>query len=263
MRDVTLKITGLERTAIEVGSDEDSFTYRSYNYIIQLEKVLVGAGEIQPGEHGSNFTFKLPTDAIPTYNGFHSKISYLIRAQVDIPFWFDLKTQKTFWVLYGLETIMSWAKPVSFATTNYQTDDSLFVSNNGFFGPKKVKPSFLIELDKDTFLAGEALTGRITIKNKLQKTIRKVKLLLRAKEYAWAQGYSRYRTVEKHKFKIEMDNIIEGVPSPFSIAIPPRVRTGFNGMYSRVDWFLEAQLDIAFAFDIKAKQQIRIYHYCP
>jgi hypothetical protein len=258
-RDVTLKITGLEKTSIEVGDDDDSWTYHSYNHIFEITDILAGSGELPPGEHRSTFSFKVPENAIPSYRGFNVDITYIVLAHVDIPFWFDLKTQKTFYVLYRLDNIRSWAKPVSFASPDFYTEDSICSTDIGLFGPKGPKPSFLIELDKDTFLAGEDITGKITIKNKSDKTIRKVKLLLRAKEYAWADGYSRYLTKEKFKFRIEMYNISEGSPSPFKITIPRNVKSSFKGMYSRLDWFLEAQLDIAFGFDVKAKQKIAIY----
>jgi hypothetical protein len=180
---------------------------------------------------------------------------------VDIPLWFDLKAEKEFHVLYHPDVIRSWSKPVSFASPDFHSDDSRYGTDMGLFGPKSPKPSFLIELDRDTFLAGEDITGRIIVKNKSDKTIRKVKLLLRAKEYAWAEGHSEYYTKEKHKFKIQMYKITEGSPSPFTITIPRDARSSFKGMYSRLDWFLEAQLDIAFGFDIKAKQEIAIYQW--
>jgi hypothetical protein len=260
-RDVTLKISGLERTSIEVGDDEDSITYHSYNYIFEITDILAGSGELPPGEHRSTFSFKIPEDSIPSYNGSNVDINYFVRAQVDIPFWFDLKAEKEFYILYHPDIIRSWAKPVSFASAEFHSYDSKYGSDMGLFGPKSPKPSFLIELDRDTYFVGEEITGRIIVKNKSDKTIRKVKLLLRAKEYAWADGYSRYITKEKHKFKIQMYKISEGQPSPFKITIPRDVRSSFKGMYSRLDWFIEAQLDIAFGFDIKAKQQIAIYQW--
>ena len=165
-RDVTLKIIGLERTSIEVGSGEDSTTYHSYNYIFEIKDILAGSGELPPGEHRSTFSFKVPENALPSYHGFNVDITYKIHAQVDIPFWFDLKSQKTFYVLYHPDNIRSWVKPVSFASPEFHSYDSIYGTEMGLFGPKGQKPSFLIELDKDTYLAGEEITGRITLKNK-------------------------------------------------------------------------------------------------
>ena len=54
-----------------------------------------------------------------------------------------------------------------------------------------------------------------------------------------------------------MGDIVEGVPSKFSIPIPRNVKTSFEGAFSRLNWFLRFNLDIA--FDVKVQKKISIY----
>ena len=68
-------------------------------------------------------------------------------------------------------------------------------------------------------------------------------------------------TLAKYKNRINIENIIEGIPSEFIIEIPRRVRTSYNGIFSRCEWFLEFNLDIALAFDEKVILPIKIYQW--
>jgi hypothetical protein len=185
----------------------------------------------------------------------------MITARVDVPLWFDVKTQKTFWVLYDSEKIQQLAEQATFASKYFHENKESSTGVLGILSLDQPKPGMQIELDKNTFRAGDDITGRITIKNPTQKIIRKVKVLLRAKEYANAQGHTRYITLKKHKFRIEKENIIEGVPSPFIIPIPRTVKTSYHGILSRCEWFLEFQVDIALGFDVKVKHKINIYQW--
>lgn len=260
-RNVRLRIMGIERTRVVEGYGEDSYTYVSENHMIDIRDRLMERSVLPPGEYGSTISFRIPESALPTYNGRNATVYYMIKARVDVPLWFDVKTQKTFWVLYDSEKIQQSAAPVSFASKYYHENIKPSSGVIGILSLDKPKPGMLIELDKNILLAGDDITGRITIKNPTQKTIRKVKVLLRAKEYANAQGHSKYITLEKYKYKIERENIIEDIPFVFTIPIPRTVKTSYLGSLSRCDWFLEFQLDIALGFDVKVKHQIKIYQW--
>jgi len=259
IRNIRLQVIGLEKTSVTVSHGKYSTTYYGKNYIINLKRNLENKNELQPGEHQYPINFQIPKNALPTYSGINAEVFYIIKVRADVPLWFDVKTQKRFRVLYNIDTISQLEK--SIATTSKHFPKLLEGAriSSGFFSDDKPRPGFLIELDKNTFLAGETIIGRITINNPTQKKLRKVDVLLRAKEFANAQGHRRHVTADKHKAKIDINELIEGIPSKFEIKIPKKVRTSYCGFISRCNWFLEFNLDIALAFDEKATLSINIY----
>lgn len=267
LRNILLEIRGLEKTCVGVEEedpfdDEDGSTYTRYhstNYVIDLRTHLAEGGELPPGEHTYPIHFQVPPNAVPTYSGTNTTVSYLIKARVDIPWWFDVKTQKSLRVQLDPDIVRKMGKKRSAASKHFiRRHDALSLPQD-YQDVEKPKPGLLVELDKDVYFAGEQIFGRMTILNPKKKRIRKVDVVFRAKEYAWAQGHTKYITVEKHKSKIEGDGIMEGMPSSFSIPIPMRMKTSFSGSISRLDWFLEFDVDIAFGFNVKAKCPISIY----
>jgi len=265
MRSLTLEIEGAERTKIERRrrSGKHSYTavYHAEAKIFEKIEYLSGHDILPPGEYKYPFNFMVPLDAIPSYSGSSANVEYTVTAKIDVPMWFDKKKVTDFYVYYNPEKIKGSAKQLSFASDNYPITDYENVTPSGLLGGKKPKPSFLVELHSDTYFAGDNIECNLTLKNKSKKRIRKMKILLRAKEYAAAQGYSEDRTVNKYKRKIGIDEIIEGVPSKFQIPIPPQAKTTHSGVISNCRWYLEFQLDIAFAFDIKAKQEFKVFKW--
>jgi hypothetical protein len=267
-RDILLEVKGLERTSVGVwkedSDDDDGSTYTCYhstNYVIDLCMHLAEGGELPPGEHTYPIWFQVPPNALPTYSGNNTDVSYLIRARVDVPWWFDVRTQKSFCVQLDPDIVRKMRKKVSAASKHFiQQPDALTLPPDNQ-DIKKPRPGILVELDRDAYLAGEQIFGRITILNPKEKRIRKVDVVFTAKEYAWAEGHTKYITVEKYKSRIGADQILEGVPSSFSIPIPRKVKTSFSGSISRLDWSLEFNVDIAFGFDVKAACPISIYQW--
>jgi hypothetical protein len=261
VRDVVFTIIGEEETRIHVQSGKHGHTYTDTFPIMQINRTVFGEGVLQPDEYRSDFSFQIPNTAPATYYGKNTKVTYKIKAHADVPLWFDVKTKKGFMILWNPELVRQMAKPITFATVNFEDYPDLELSQRYRAGFGKPKPSFYVELDRNTYLAGDEITGRITVKNPTNKRLRKVDVLLRAKEFATAAGYARNITVEKHKSRIDFDNINEGVPTPFSIPIPRNVRSSFCGNISRLNWYLEMNLDVAFAFDVKADTELAIYQW--
>jgi sporulation-control protein spo0M len=259
VRKIKLLIQGLERTSITVSSGKHSHTYIARNYIFDHRGQLAERGILDAGEHKSDISFKIPEHALPTYSGTNAKVNYMVKVQADVPFWFDVKAQKTFWVIYDPARVQASTKPISMASKHYIPPGSPLPDDTGFFDLDKPKPGLYVELDRDTYFPGEYIKGKITINNPTDKTIRKVKVLLLSEEYATAQGHSRHTKMQKHKHKLEKYDISEGTPFPFSIPVPKNVYSTYNGMYSRLYWKLRLKLDIAFGFDEKLEIPIKIY----
>ena len=262
VRYVDFSIIGEEKTRVSVQSGKSSYKYSDSYFVMYVNKTIFGEGILQPDEYRSDFSIQIPPNALPTYSGINTDVYYKVQAHADVPLWFDVKTKKGFTVLYNPEVIRAMARPISFATDNYMDYSTLGLrveyQGSGFGKPK---PSFSVELDSNTYLAGDNITGRVRVKNPTKKRIRKLDVVLRAKEYASAGGYSNNITVEKLKSKISFDDLIEDVPTQISIPIPRTVRTGFSGAISRLTWYLELNLDVAYAFDVKTSQELAIYQW--
>jgi hypothetical protein len=265
VRKLTLRLVGSEKVKIDsegsIGDKYDWGSYVSTFPIITKTEYLTPKIEIPEGEHHRKFSFKLPSDAFPSYRGSHAKVTYLLKAHADVPLWFDVKTQRTFWVMYDPSYIQLLSKPISSSTGDFYPLNSKPKRRKGLFGEKEPKPSFRVDLDKNTFLAGETITGTILIRNPTDKTIRKVKVKLWAREYASAQGETKYSTSREFNHKLEMHELVLDVPSKFAIPIPRNVVTSYTGRCSNCVWYLDFQLDIAFARDVKKSIPIAIYQW--
>ena len=265
VRKLTLRFTGIEKVKIDsegsVGDKYDWGSYTSTFPIITKTEHLTPKMQIPEGEHHRKFSFTLPNDALPSYRGVHANVTYLLKTHADVPFWFDVKTQRTIWVMYHPSNIQLLSKSISSSTEDFYPLNSKPKRRKGLFGEKEPKPSFKVDLDKNTFLAGETITGMILIRNPTEKTIRKVKIKLWAQEYASAQGETKYTTRRVFKHAIEMDELVLDTPTNFAIPIPRNVATSYTGRFSNCVWYLDFQLDIAFTRDVKKSIPIAIYQW--
>jgi hypothetical protein len=264
---IALEILGLEMTSFTVHDwgrmewEEDDSTKQSSNYIINIRERLAKQNELLPSEHKYPISFQIPSDAPASYSGKNINIKYIINVQAIVPFWFDLKTEREFWVLYNRKAIQKMTKPLSFASENFQPQSMSSPTASSLMGDSKSKSSFLVELEKDAYLAGEEITGKITINNPSHKKFRKIDVLLKAEEYAYAKENKEYKVVEKHKSRIDEGDIVDSVPSKFSIPIPRDAITSFEGAFSSLNWYLQFNLDIGLTSDEKAQQKIYIYQW--
>jgi hypothetical protein len=115
------------------------------------------------------------------------------------------------------------------------------------------------------FSPGQTLRGKVIAlllqnseENK-KENIRGMKITLTGIEHAFAQGFQRVSTIEKHEKKIELNKNGENdADFPFEFQIPDGIKQSYVGKYSEYFWGLEAKINIAWSSDIIARTIIEI-----
>jgi hypothetical protein len=249
-RSVKLLFAGSERTRITRSHGKTSSTYREKNTMVKEAIILHSPAyendmELEPGNYVFEFDFVLPEYALPSYSGRHVTIGYNLKANVDVPWWFDIDAKRPVYVFRSRDPLGLLQKPVRFASNNYS-----FMQSN--------KPSFLVELRKNGFIAGEGIDGTVLLKNMYASNLRKIYVHLIGAEFAQAQGRTEYKHPFKYRIEIPVNDMAEGVPRMFRFPIPKNIPSSYEGRYSYFRWGLEVGLDIPIAFDVKAVHPVEI-----
>ncbi|UCG70271.1 MAG: hypothetical protein JSV09_04440 [Thermoplasmata archaeon] len=249
-RAIKLNVVGLEETSITVGSGDDSRTYRERNFLLKNEIILHGPQfeknvELPPGNYLFKFEYVIPENALPSYKGTNSSVTYKLRAKVDVPLWFDIEDKKEIFVFRNRGALKLLTHPARFWSENFSN-----------LNPDK--PGFSVELTKTGYLAGEAIEGTVNLKNMATSRIRHIYIRLLGEEFAWASGYHRNVTQQKHEIEISVANMVEGIPKLFFLPIPRDAPTSYEGLFSNFRWAVEVGLDIPFGFDVKALHPVEI-----
>ena len=262
-RGVRVYLEGSENTSISVtrgsGKNRRTVTYTSENRILSEGFVLFGGqgvgtlkamGEtfkslagtldyplLAAGEYEYPFEFELPGDALPTWSGPHARVGYSLRAEVDVPVGLDLTFNGVLYVI----------PPESWTIIPARRSERHVPG--GLFGAFQADVSMEFEFKGCPLRWKERLEGRLHIKNRSQKKIRGATVSLLAVEHAEADGYVRDTT----------SAILEGffkTPNPagaehevtFGFVLDPSL-TPYQGDFSRVVYWLQAELDVKFAGD--------------
>lgn len=255
-RDVVVEIYGNEHTHITITryspstKTNTSTTYTEDVPLISKETSLLNkvSGRppkkdeqvvLTPNVHTIPFSFNLPKDATPTYNGEHAEVNYQVSAKVDIPWGFDVNNEKSFFVI-PKEGIKGEGDPVTLEK-------------------QKGKINMSVELNRGNFKRGEYIKGRVKVKNDAGKEIRKILVDLYANEHAEASSYTEDSRVMHSSLEIPVDqpetNYFE---QNFKIQVPYDVVPTLEKDFFNIDWYFEVGLDVAMARDVTRKTPIII-----
>ncbi|NIA03421.1 MAG: hypothetical protein GWP12_02650 [Nitrospirae bacterium] len=238
IRSLNLHVEGKEKTSITVSTGKSSVTYHEENKIIDIQQSFMKEGVIQPARYLEDFTFRIPENALPTYEGRNSKISYEVKAWVDIPKHFDIKSNKKF-IVRSLQK--ESGGPID-AASQVQTDI--------LYTRRKLEPTISVRLDHDNYNAGETIPASVMYTNPARRKIRTIRAALFSKEFALAKRTKRTRKLSVRKFSLPLENIYEGLFSDFHIKIPKNYNPSFEGAFSNNNVYLRFYLDIRWARDI-------------
>lgn len=249
-RAVKLRIIGLEKTSVTVGSGDDRHTYRERYYILKNDIILHSPSydddlELDPGNYAFWFEFILPGDALPSYRGTNASVTYTLEARVDVPWWLDIVKKRSIFVFRNREVLRLLTAPARFNSDN-------FINGVGN------KPCFGVELVKTGFIAGETIEGTIAVYNMAASKIRKIYIKLLGEELATACGHRETRIQSKQEIEIPVCDMMEGVAKVFFLQIPNNAPSSYEGRYSNFRWGVFVGLDIPFGFDVKALYPIEV-----
>ena len=236
---VELDAQGLERTEITVNYGKHSVTYISQNLMHKYNVLLHGPGMLEAGRHEFPFEFELPRGALPTYHGTYACITYTIKANLDIPLWFDAHRKVEYYVLPRADTVS-----INMRSVRLESRDAHDLS----------KPGFIMDLERATWTADETITGVLQVTSTGGKRLRKADIKLQSLEWAVAEGTARDIAMDVVQCYISGAALSDGSRVPFGIKVPRTIYSTYKGIYSRLGWALTVNLDIAWGFDTQASQ---------
>ncbi len=238
-RGLYVDFSGKEATAITRSQGKSSVTYRSEASLVSWRLPLQGEGTVPPGTYRFPFKFQVPLQGLPSYQGTHAKVAYVLTARLDVPLWLDTVWSQELFVFYDRPSVRTYSQPVRF--------------RSGGDGPE-----VYVELDGDRFFAREMIGCRITLLRTGDHRIRRVYARLLGAEFAQAQSQHEEVTTFRTEVDVPAERVQLGVPFTFEIPIPAEVQSAYRGTYSYYSYMLQIGLDIAWGSDLVAQTPIVI-----
>ncbi len=238
-RGLYVDFSGKEATAITRSTGKSSVTYRSEASVVAWRLPLQGEGTIAPGTYRFPFRFQIPLQGLPSYQGTHAKVAYVLTARLDVPLWLDTVWSGEIFVFYDRPSVRTYSDPVRF--------------RSGGDGPE-----VYVELDGSRYFARELIGCRITLLRTGDHRLRRLYARLIGAEFAQAQSQHEEVTTFRTEVDVPAEQIQLGVPFTFEIPIPGEVQSAYRGTYSYYSYVLQVGLDIAWGFDLVAQTPIVI-----
>ncbi|MBW6519070.1 MAG: hypothetical protein K0A89_11295 [ANME-2 cluster archaeon] len=248
IRSLNHQVEGKEKTSITVSTGKSSVTYHEENTIIDIKQSFMGEGIVQPGRYSEDFSFLIPEQALPTYEGRNAKISYEVKAWIDIPKHIDIKSRKKFMV----KSLHKGSGRPGEAVSQVQNDIS--------YTKRKLEPTISVKLPFDQYNTGETIRASVMYTNPIRRKIRKVGAELFSKECAQAKRTKSTQKLSVRRFSLPLENIYEGLLSDFQIKIPENYNLSFESSFSNNNVYLRFYLDIRWARDIFVEFPITVDH---
>ncbi|MCL7413946.1 MAG: hypothetical protein M8353_10095 [ANME-2 cluster archaeon] len=246
VRSLNLHVEGKEKTSITVSTGKSSVTYHEENTIIDIKQSFMSEGIVQPGRYSEDFSFLIPEQALPTYEGRNAMISYEVKAWIDIPKHIDIKSRKKFMV----RSLHKGSGGPTEAASQVQTDIS--------YTKRKLEPTISVKLPFDHYNAGETIRASVMHTNPTRRKIRKIGAELFSEEFARAKRNKRTQKLSVRKFSLPLENVYEGLFSVFQIKIPENYNPSFEGLFSHNDVYLKFYLDMRWVRDIFVEVPITV-----
>ena len=231
--------------------------------------------EIPAGDKEVPFKFKIPDDALESYEGKKASIRYTLEAKLE-------RTNKLDIVKKIPLSIVNPTRKTG--GPKIKTYSEYYTKYSGYKGPY-----IFLELENNMYSPGETVRGRITVKSTKGNRVRRIQVILFSKEIAkpnfeaymkkygtyyevmrtimsGPQGVDYSKSVEENIMK-EYPLIIEDIPEieddasvsiPFEILIPEDAKKSYDGKYSWYSWKVKAKVDRKMASDANAVCDIKI-----
>ena len=113
-RGLYVDFTGTEETQITRSSGKSSVTYRSAANLVTWRLPLQGEASIPPGTYRFPFKFQVPLQGLPSYQGRHAVVKYILTARLDVPLWLDTVWSGEIFVFYDRPSVRTYSQPVRF-----------------------------------------------------------------------------------------------------------------------------------------------------
>ncbi len=178
--------------------------------------------------------FPIASDSPASFTGAESSIQYICKIHVSIPWWPDRRESYV--------VPVRWA-PRAVAEPQPQT----FATNTA--GPTGGAPYMEAALDRTEIVAGEAVSGSLSLANVPAKKIREVRATILGLEHRHATFASDLYAARLGA-QIHAGGPAEGSSVPFRLAFPAHVAPTFQAHLFHLDYQLELRADVALGSDV-------------
>lgn len=195
------------------------------------------------------FSFTLPEDATPSYDGHHVEVEYSLSAKVSKPWWFDITAEK--------EILVMPKDPQEIESKSAVLKEK----SGGSILPQALSPdiSMIVELGKEYFRMGENIEGKVVVTNKSGKEVRNILLDLYANEHAEAEGYTEDTSVMCYSLKLPVHQPkLSYFEQDFNFQIPSDVMPTIKRAHFNIKWYFKIGLDVAKATDLETETYITV-----
>lgn len=196
------------------------------------------AGELARGEHSASVTFHLPAEVPPSYGGDTYCVEYVYRVHASVPWWPDARA--TF--VAHVESAPAAGEPAP--------APGVFAST---VEPRGRAPFFELALGTMVVAVDERLQGALALAGVQRKACRQATLTLIAVESLDGLfGRRRHHHRRLCHWTLPASGLGDDEPLRFSLQLPAGVVAGFDHGGAALRWYLQAQLDVAWARDPEA-----------
>lgn len=217
------------RTRVAVGDQG----YADAGVPLHLRARLSGPRELQPGTLRFPCRFSLPPSAPPTFHGRIVRVSYVLRAEIAIPWWVDV--ERTF--------------ELTLAPTPYGGGRSPkpLLYSSAPDGPAEREPHAEVSLADGVVQPGEVLRGAVALGNVAFARYTGIRITLTGWEYA--HGMERQGEFGGWQIEVPVSEAREGEPIAFDLRVP-EVPPSFSSDAFRVWWTLDVTVTRRLAGDL-------------
>ncbi len=231
-RRVELAFVGKEHAKVVRGSGKNRHVYIEERVIVATAVdvwVASPGGELGPCNEVFPFEFQIPGQALPSMvvkNNLEDTISYEIKAKIDRPHAFDVNANVAIQVIpIPIETYPAMAVVESFQDPRGR--DYIEVS-----------------IDKNVFIPGEQVSGRVKFKKDPMMKARAVECAMLFTESATAQDHTDTYPVILGNFREELDPSAEYYEWPFNFQTPQSWDFTLEGILIRRIWMVDVKVDL-------------------
>jgi Arrestin (or S-antigen), N-terminal domain len=194
---------------------------------------------IPSGIHEYPFSFPLPADAPPSYDGNCAEVEYRLAASVDVPVWLDLRAQ------FDLRVAPPANSPGNSpaAIVRYPPPEGVPPIWEDLGSPFRPKIRATLELARSRYAAGEKISGQLSVEDAAGARLRGAEYTLVLLEEAAAEGHSvQSRSEAVHVHPPWLEAYAPDVVMPFELTIPEGVAPTLVRPHFTLQWFLRARL---------------------
>ncbi len=232
IRGIDVWFEGTERSRIVTGSGNSATVHRASNEIVRSSARVAKRIKLRVGERAFRIRFQVPSGAVPSFKGTSAKVEYLVRAQVDVPWWPDAKGE---WILNVQPEAASYRGASTVVSTRPE-------------GPLGKEPHLELGLVSSVVRSGGHLLGSAAISNVQFNRYHSLELRLRAAERVCVGRRTSVAYPYDFRFSLPLKDLSEAQALPFRLSVP-RVPATYQGKLTSLAWQLEARAKIRLKAD--------------